>query len=295
MNRQTVFLIAIITGTILAFDLFTIITNLYVAPVLEGFGLPDILIYMKTAVFLVLWVLFTLWLVSNKTRLNKANIKSLMIVGIATIAAYFVSLYIYKYYLLGRYQLHHPLSDPRRESGARPRLLPHQLPDVEIHHHGLQRLQLRTDSLRRGVVLPDGRLRDPEDGNRGRADRRLRPFHVRRQALPDAGLVRACGVPLDQHPRDALRLSRFDRNGARHRRIHRGGAGRRLRLPDFPKPQLRMPAVVLHGDLPVPSHHGHPRHRPLRRLVRTQSVLHPARPDDLPHRQPRSSRSSSPS
>ncbi len=100
IHRHTLFLISIITGVILAFDLFTIVTNLYVAPILEGFGLPDILIYMKTAIFLVLWIFFTVWLVDGRTKLNKANIKSLMIVGIVTIAAYFLSLYIYKYYLL---------------------------------------------------------------------------------------------------------------------------------------------------------------------------------------------------
>jgi len=34
-----------VIGAIVFFDIMIIITNLYIAPILTGFGLPDILIY----------------------------------------------------------------------------------------------------------------------------------------------------------------------------------------------------------------------------------------------------------
>lgn len=99
-NRSRMVVIAIITGIILAFDIFTIITNIYVAPILEGFGLPDILIYLKTAIFLLLFVLVLVWLKQKEPKLTKNTFKLLMVVGILMIGAYFLALYLYKYMLI---------------------------------------------------------------------------------------------------------------------------------------------------------------------------------------------------
>ena len=51
-----------VIGAILFFDIMIIITNLYIAPVLEGFGLPDILIYLKTLTFLILFIVISVWI-----------------------------------------------------------------------------------------------------------------------------------------------------------------------------------------------------------------------------------------
>lgn len=99
-NRSRMVMIAIITGIILVFDLFTIITNIYVAPILEGYGLPDILIYLKTIIFLLLFILVMVWLKQREPRLTKTTLKLLMVVGLMMIAAYFLALYLYKYMLI---------------------------------------------------------------------------------------------------------------------------------------------------------------------------------------------------
>lgn len=99
-NRSRMVTIAIITGIILVFDLFTIITNIYVAPILEGYGLPDILIYLKTTIFLLLFILVMVWLKQREPKLTKTTFKLLMVVGLLMIAAYFLALYLYKYMLI---------------------------------------------------------------------------------------------------------------------------------------------------------------------------------------------------
>lgn len=99
-NRPMMGKIAALSGVVLLLDIFTIISNLFVSPVLEGYGLPDILIYIKTAVFLVIFVISLIWLKFEHTKLSKSTLKLLMIVGISIIAAYFLSLYLYKYILI---------------------------------------------------------------------------------------------------------------------------------------------------------------------------------------------------
>lgn len=99
-NRPMVSKIAMLAGAVLLLDIFTIISNLFVAPILDGYGLPDILIYIKTAVFFIIFVVAMVWLKYDHIKLTKSTLKLLMYVGIAMIAAYFLSLYLYKYILI---------------------------------------------------------------------------------------------------------------------------------------------------------------------------------------------------
>ncbi len=100
INKGKLLVIAIMAGIILIFDILTIITNIYIAPILEGFGLPDILIYMKASVFLLLFVVLIIWLKNKDFKLTRSNLKVIAYIGFAMIAAYFLSLFMYKYVLL---------------------------------------------------------------------------------------------------------------------------------------------------------------------------------------------------
>ncbi len=99
-NRPMMAKIVALSGVVLLLDIFTIISNLFVSPVLEGYGLPDILIYIKTVVFLVIFIISVVWLKYDHAKLSKSTLKLLMIVGITMIASYFLSLYLYKYILI---------------------------------------------------------------------------------------------------------------------------------------------------------------------------------------------------
>ena len=87
-------------GTILFFDVMTIITNLYISPLLEGFGLPDIFIYIKTLTFLVLFIVLSLWIKDSNYSLSKSTLKLLLWLGFYVLCFYFFSVYMYKYYLI---------------------------------------------------------------------------------------------------------------------------------------------------------------------------------------------------
>lgn len=99
-NKNQMVVFAFVTGAILIFDILTIIINAFMVPYLDGFGLPDILIYIKTGVFLCIFVIIISWLVSDRVKISKDNLKSIMYVGLVTIIAYFFSLFMYKYILL---------------------------------------------------------------------------------------------------------------------------------------------------------------------------------------------------
>lgn len=87
-------------GAIVFFDLMTIITNLYIAPILEGFGLPDILIYLKTLTFMLLFIVISIWVKDSSFSLSKSTLKQLLWLGFYVLCTYFFSVYMYKYYLL---------------------------------------------------------------------------------------------------------------------------------------------------------------------------------------------------
>ena len=89
-----------VIGAILFFDIMIIITNLYIAPVLEGFGLPDILIYLKTLTFLILFIVISVWIKDGGYSLSKSTLKLLLWLGFYVLCTYFFSLYLYKYYLI---------------------------------------------------------------------------------------------------------------------------------------------------------------------------------------------------
>jgi hypothetical protein len=93
-------LLTILVGTILLFDIGTIISNLYISPILEGYGLPDIFIYLKTVIFFVIFVILMLWQNNKGFNLTKTTIRILIFLGFFTIVAYFFSLFMYKYVLI---------------------------------------------------------------------------------------------------------------------------------------------------------------------------------------------------
>ncbi|AUD63558.1 hypothetical protein BK010_08630 [Tenericutes bacterium MO-XQ] len=93
-------LLTILVGTILLFDIGTIISNIYISPILEGYGLPDIFIYLKTVIFFVIFVILMLWQNNKSFNLTKTTVRILIFLGFFTIVAYFFSLFMYKYVLI---------------------------------------------------------------------------------------------------------------------------------------------------------------------------------------------------
>lgn len=87
-------------GAILFLDIMVIITNLYIAPILDGFGLPDILIYLKTLTFLILFVIISIWVKDDGFSLSKSTLRLLLWLGFSVLCTYFFSVYMYKYYLI---------------------------------------------------------------------------------------------------------------------------------------------------------------------------------------------------
>jgi hypothetical protein len=93
-------LLTILVGTILLFDIGTIISNIYISPILEGYGLPDIFIYLKTMIFFVIFVILMLWQNNRGFNLTRSSVRILIYLGFFTIVAYFFSLFMYKYVLI---------------------------------------------------------------------------------------------------------------------------------------------------------------------------------------------------
>lgn len=92
--------LTLFVGVVLAFDIATIISNIFISPILEGYGLPDVLIYSKTFVFLLFFIILIVWRRSSKFNLTKPTLKILLYLSLFTIVAYFSSLYLYKYVLI---------------------------------------------------------------------------------------------------------------------------------------------------------------------------------------------------
>jgi len=99
-NKNKMVVFASVIGGILVFDIFTVISNIFVAPLLDGYGIPDILIYLKTAVFLFLFIILLVWIKNENFKLTKTSLKIFSLVGLALVIAYFLSLYMYKYVLI---------------------------------------------------------------------------------------------------------------------------------------------------------------------------------------------------
>lgn len=98
-NNRLSFL-TIVVGTILLFDIGTIISNIYIAPVLDGYGLPDIFIYLKALIFLFMFIILLLWQNRRQFNFTKTGLRILIYIGFFTIIAYFFSLFMYKYVLI---------------------------------------------------------------------------------------------------------------------------------------------------------------------------------------------------
>lgn len=100
VNRSRLVLISIVSGFIVLFDIFTIISNIYVAPILEGYGLPDIFIYLKLVIFLTIFFVSFMWLTKKGFNLTKDTLKILIVLGVSILILYFISVYLYKYILI---------------------------------------------------------------------------------------------------------------------------------------------------------------------------------------------------
>lgn len=99
-NRNRLSLIAIISGFIVLFDIFTIVSNIYVAPILDGYGLPDIFIYLKLVIFLIIFITSLIWLNKTNFHLSKDTLKILIVLGVSVLIVYYISVYLYKYILI---------------------------------------------------------------------------------------------------------------------------------------------------------------------------------------------------
>lgn len=86
-------------SVILVLDIITIISNLYVSTSLDQFGLPDILIIIKALYFSILLIILVLWN-TQKINIPKHVLKVLIGIAFTYVMVYFLSLYLYKYFLL---------------------------------------------------------------------------------------------------------------------------------------------------------------------------------------------------
>lgn len=99
-NESKVRLLSYVVLLILVFDILTIISNIYIAPVLQGYGMPDILIYIKLIISFVTYMSLHLWLRDKDRKLSIAWLKMLLYTLLIVTVSYFISLYLYKYYLI---------------------------------------------------------------------------------------------------------------------------------------------------------------------------------------------------
>ena len=91
----------IVVLSIFVFDLISIISSIYIAPVLDSFGMPDILVYLKLLVSLTTLVLFILHY-NEKITLPYSIVKILLSMIFLFILAYFTSVFLYKMVLLNQ-------------------------------------------------------------------------------------------------------------------------------------------------------------------------------------------------
>lgn len=89
----------ILYAVILLLDILVIIGNIYIAPILENFGMPDVLIYIKTLISLTGFIIFLLYY-NDKIPLTYEVIKIILYLTFLSIVSYFFSMYLYKYALL---------------------------------------------------------------------------------------------------------------------------------------------------------------------------------------------------
>lgn len=99
-NQKLINFILYTSIAILICDIFTVITNIYIAPYLDGYGLPDLLIYIKGIVFIAIIVIILVWKKKENYHLTKSTLNLFVIMSFAITFFYFFSLYMYKYVIL---------------------------------------------------------------------------------------------------------------------------------------------------------------------------------------------------
>jgi|LFRM01.1.fsa_nt_gb hypothetical protein len=90
-----------ILAAILVLDILTIITNIYISPVLENFGMPDIFIYIKLLITLTCLVLFILFY-KEKFILPSYMVNIFLLLVFFSVLVYFFSIFVYKMVLLNQ-------------------------------------------------------------------------------------------------------------------------------------------------------------------------------------------------
>jgi len=99
-NQKLINFILYSSIAILICDIFTVITNRYIAPYLDGYDLPDLLIFIKAAVFIAIILIILSWKKKENYHLTKSTLKIFVIMSFAITFFYFFSLYMYKYVIL---------------------------------------------------------------------------------------------------------------------------------------------------------------------------------------------------
>jgi len=99
-NKKQIRTLIFVISAIVIMDILTIVTNLYLSPYLDGYGLPDILIYLKLAIFAFILTILLIWYYNDNYNITKSNLKIIMYLSLVTILGYFLSLFLYKYILL---------------------------------------------------------------------------------------------------------------------------------------------------------------------------------------------------
>lgn len=89
-----------ISSLLLVADFITLTVNINIAPVLDGIGMPDIFIYIKTFFSLVLFVISLLFLKSKRFKIYKSHMVLIGLFAFSSIIFYAFSLFIYKFFLL---------------------------------------------------------------------------------------------------------------------------------------------------------------------------------------------------
>ena len=101
LSKNTISKYIVVLSIIFVFDLISIISSIYIAPVLDSFGMPDILVYLKLLVSLTTLVLFILHY-NEKITLPYNIVKILLSMIFLFILAYFTSVFLYKMVLLNQ-------------------------------------------------------------------------------------------------------------------------------------------------------------------------------------------------
>lgn len=99
-NEKSIKNIFYVITTMFIIDLIVIISNIYIAPILNGYGMPDIIIYIKFLSTLLIFVLLLAWLQKKHFKLGIKTLRFLLATNLTLVVVYAFSLYLYKYSLI---------------------------------------------------------------------------------------------------------------------------------------------------------------------------------------------------